>query len=59
MFQQIIQLVTGRRPSSSTGLEQGVSFCESCNEVCTPDCRAKAAFARVERQRTFRVFEGY
>ncbi len=59
MFNRVIQFVTGRQPSDLSKLEQQVSFCESCNEVCTADCRTGAALARVTSQQTFRLFDRY
>ena len=29
---------------------RGVRFCESCGEVCTPECRSRARFDRAKAE---------
>lgn len=42
MFQHFIILVAGSKTSFKPAKSQAVSFCESCGEVCGPNCRSEA-----------------
>ena len=37
------------------GQVRGVEFCESCSQVCTPGCRAKARLERARTEAYYRV----
>jgi hypothetical protein len=41
MLNRILSLIT-RRQFSVTRLEKTVSFCDSCGDICTPECHANA-----------------
>lgn len=53
MLYQIIRLISGQKPIEKS-LEETVSFCDSCGQVCTTACWAKALYVQIGQQRQLR-----
>ena len=53
MLQHIINLVSGVKTSKKIDKTQGISFCETCGEVCGTTCRADAILSQAKGKYAF------